>query len=88
MLLAEYNHVVQAVAPDGSNQPLRIRVLPWAGRTRHDLSDIHAGDTAPEHVPVDDIAIPQQPPRRGVVRKASMICCAVHAAVGCSVTAG
>src|SRR5207244_12307073 len=32
MPLAEYDHVVQAVAPDGSNQPLRIWVLPWTGR--------------------------------------------------------
>src|ERR1700687_2554243 len=69
MPLAEDDHMVETLAPNGSDQSLRIWVLPWAGRTRHDLSDTHAGDTTAEHVPVDGIAIPQQPPRRSVVRK-------------------
>src|SRR2546428_5761359 len=69
MPLAEDDHVVQTLAPNGSDQSLRIRILPRAGRGRYDFGDPHAGDAAPEHIPVDGIAIPQQPSRRGVVRK-------------------
>jgi hypothetical protein len=69
MPLAEDDQVVQTLAPNGSDQSLRIRVLPRTCGTGDDLRDAHAGDTAPEHVPVDGIAIPREPPRRGVVRK-------------------
>jgi hypothetical protein len=69
MLLAEYHHVVQAVAPDGSNQPLCIRVLPGTGRSRPDLADTHASDSLAERLTVDRIAIAQQPAGRRVIRK-------------------
>jgi hypothetical protein len=69
MALAEHDHVVQALAPEGSDQSLRVRILPRAGRTRDDLSDTHAGDATPERIAIDGVAIPQQPSRRRVVRK-------------------
>ena len=69
MLLAEYHHVVQAVAPDGANQPLCIRVLPGTGRRRQDLADTHASDSLAERLTVDRIAIAQQPAGRRVIRK-------------------
>src|SRR2546421_721041 len=64
MPLAEDDHVVQTLAPDGSDQSLRIRILPRAGRTGDNLADPHVRDSAPEHVAVDGVAIAQQPPRR------------------------
>ena len=69
MPLAEHDHVVETLAPEGSEQSLRIRILPRAGRTGDNLADAHAGDPAPEHVAVDGVAIPHQPSRRRVVRK-------------------
>ena len=69
MALAQDDHVVQTLAPDGSDQSLRIRILPRAGRTGDNLADPHAGDSAPEHVAVDGVAIAQQPPRRRVLWK-------------------
>src|ERR1700726_1825513 len=57
MALAEDDDVVQAFAPDGSDQSLRIRILPWAGRSGDHFADVHAGYPAPEHVAVDGVAI-------------------------------
>ena len=69
MALAEDDYMVQTLAPDGSDQPLRVRILPRAERTRNDLTDTDAGDAASERVTIDSIAIPQQPFRRGIVGK-------------------
>ena len=57
MPLTEDDHVVETLAPQGSDQSLRIWILPRAGRTGDDLPDAHAGDPAPEHVAVDRVAI-------------------------------
>ena len=70
MPLAEDDHVVETLAANGSDQPLRVRILPRARRTREHFANAHAGDAAPERVPIDGVAIPQQPSRRRVVRKA------------------
>ena len=86
VLLAEYHDVIQAVTSDGSNQPLRVRVLPWTGRTRQDLFDTHASDSLAERLAVDRVAIAQQPAGRVSSGNASTTCCAVQAAVGCAVT--
>ncbi len=67
MPLAQDDHVVQTLAPNGSDQSLCIRILPGAGRTTDDLADAHAGDPAPEHVAVNGVTIPQQPSRCRVV---------------------
>ena len=69
MPLAEDDHVVQALAPYGSDQPLHVWVVPGAERTGDHLADAQAGDPALEDVTVDGVAIPQQPSRRRVVRK-------------------
>ena len=67
MPLAQDDHVIQTLAPDGSDHSLCIRILPGAGRTTDDLADAHAGDPAPEHVAVNGVTIPQQPSRCRVV---------------------
>ena len=69
MLLAEYDHMIETLPPNRSDQPLGVRILPRAGRTREDLTDPHAGDSASERVTIDPVAISQQPARGGVVRK-------------------
>src|SRR5260370_1394129 len=67
--LTEYDHVVQTLTPDGSDQALRVWILPWAGWARNNFADTHAGDTASEWIPIDRIAIPQEPSRSGIVWK-------------------
>jgi hypothetical protein len=46
-------------------------VLPRAGRTREDLTDSHAGDSASERVTIDPVAISQQPARGGQRQRAN-----------------
>lgn len=69
MRLAQDDDVIQTLAAEGSDQSLRVRMLPGTGRGRHDVRDAHAGDAAPEHVAVDRVTIPHEPSRRGVVGK-------------------
>ena len=52
MALAEPDYVVRTLAPEGSDQPLRVRMLPPAGWLGDDFPDTHAGDAAPEHLPI------------------------------------
>jgi hypothetical protein len=66
---AEDDHVIQTLAAQGSNQSLRIRILPRAGRARDNLADAQAGHPAAEHVSINRITISQQPSCRGVIRK-------------------
>src|SRR5262249_5206734 len=51
--LAENKHVIQALAPDGTDQALSERVLPRALRRREDLMDPHALHVAPKWLTVD-----------------------------------
>ena len=69
MALAEHDHVVQTLAPEGTDQPLRVRILPRAGRTLDHLLATHPGDAALEGIAIDGVTIAQQPSRRRVVRK-------------------
>ena len=54
---AKDEHVIQTLAPDGANEPLRKGVLPRALRRREDFSDPHALHALLEHVTVDCVAI-------------------------------
>src|SRR5213594_2505337 len=83
---AKDEDVIQALAPDGSDEPLREGVLPWAVRRREDFTDAHALHALPEHVTVDRVAVAQEVGRGGVVREGVHDLLGVQAAVGCSVT--
>ena len=67
--LAENEHVIQALAPDRADEPLRERVLPWALRRREDLLDPHALHAVPELLTVDLVTIAEEIGRRGLVRE-------------------
>src|SRR5438094_753158 len=67
--LAEDEYVIQTLAPDGANEPLREGVLPRAVRRREDFTDAHALHALPEHVTVDRVAIAEEIGRGGVVRE-------------------
>src|SRR5437879_9929021 len=64
---AKDEDVIQALAPDGADEPLREGVLPWAVRHREDFTDAHALHALPEHVTVDRVAIAEEVGRGGVV---------------------
>ena len=69
MSFAKDEDVIQTLAPDGADQPLREGILPWAVRRRQDFTDAHALHALPEQVTVDRVAIAEEKGRRGVVRE-------------------
>jgi hypothetical protein len=66
---AKDEHVIQTLAPDGANEPLREGVLPRALRCREDFTVPHARHALLEHVTVDRVAIAEEIGRGGVVRE-------------------
>jgi hypothetical protein len=66
---AKNEDVIQTLAPDGANEPLRKGVLPRALIRREDFSGPHALHALLEHVTVDRVAIAEEVGRGGVVRE-------------------
>src|SRR3989441_13024851 len=66
---AEDEDMIQTLAPDGADEPLREGVLPRAVRGREDFTDAHALHALPEHVTVDRVAIAEEIGRGGVIRE-------------------
>ena len=83
---AKNEDVIQTLAPDGANEPLRKGVLPRALRRREDLSDPHALHALLEHVTVDCVAIVEEVGRGGVVREGVHELLGRPGGGGCSVT--
>jgi hypothetical protein len=50
MRFADDEDVIEALAADGSDQSLHVRILPRTGRGRDDLSDSQTRDSAAEPV--------------------------------------
>ena len=67
--LAEDDHVIQALAADGSDEPFDVCPLPRRPRRRQHLFDAHRLHLLDEVLAEDPIAIPQQIARRGVPRE-------------------
>ncbi len=69
MAFAQHEDVIQTLAPDRANEPLREGVLPRAlGRGQH-FTESHALHSVPKRVTVDAIPIAEEIGRRGVVRE-------------------
>src|SRR5258706_4240638 len=86
MVFAENNHMVKTLPADGTDQSFDERILPrTSGRCDHFL-DLHSCHSSPKFFAVNLVTISKQEPGAVSSGKASMICCAVQAAVGCSVT--
>src|SRR5438093_12620553 len=66
---AKDEYVIQTLAPDGADEPLREGVLPRALRRREDFTNTPALHALPEHVTVDRVAIAEEVGRGGVVRE-------------------
>src|SRR6266404_7993559 len=66
---AKDEYMIQTLAPDGADEPLREGVLPRAVRRREDLTDAHALHALPEHVTVDRVAIAEEIERGLLIRE-------------------
>ena len=66
---AKDDDMIETLAPDRADEPLREWVLPRAVRRGQDFTDSHALHTLPEDVAVDRVAIAEEMGRRGVVRE-------------------
>ena len=69
MPFTEDQNMIQALASDRANEPLREGILPEAVRCDDDLLNIHALHAAPKVLSVDLVAVAQEIARCGVVRK-------------------
>src|SRR3989441_11718565 len=86
MAVVENDHVIEALTTYASNHPLGAWILPRASWSRPHFPNTHSLNSVLEVRPIDSISIANQIAGRLILGKASTICCAVHAAVGCSVT--
>src|SRR5438093_9565530 len=66
---AENQNVIQTLAPDRADEPLREGILPRAVRRREDFLDPHALHSLPKLLAVDLVTVAQEIGGRGVVRE-------------------
>ena len=69
VLFTKDEDVIETLAPEGADEPLRARVLPRAVRRGQDFTDSHALHALSEHVTVDRVSIAEEVGRGGVVRE-------------------
>src|SRR6267143_2926216 len=65
----EHNHLIEALASNGSNHSLYIGSLPRRARRRQNFADAHASHLVSEVIAKDSIAVPQQVARELVKGK-------------------
>src|SRR6266481_381808 len=56
----EHDHMIEALATNGSNNPLYIGSLPRRARRRQNFADTHVSHPFSEVIAKDSIAVPQQ----------------------------
>ncbi len=66
---AENENVIQTLAADRADEPLREGILPRAMRRRQDFLDPHALHSVPKLLAVDLVTVAQEIGGRGVVRE-------------------
>jgi hypothetical protein len=69
MFLAEDDHMVEEVPPDGPDHALGVGVLPWRPRGGENFGDAHAFRASSKGVAIDGIAIAKEVPGSRVVRE-------------------
>src|SRR5258706_13742196 len=87
MCLAEDNDVVQALAPDRSDQPLGKAILPGRGWCNWLISDAPGAKSACDNGAVDPIAVPDHVTRSSIPRKSlgDLACNPLRCWVGCDI---
>ena len=58
--LVEHDDVMKALASDGADHPLRVRILPWGSWCYYDFFDSRVLDPLAEKVTVDGVAIAKE----------------------------
>src|SRR5215472_9987858 len=69
MPFPQHDHMIQAVTPDRSDQPLHVGSLPGTGGRGEDFLDAHASDSLLELTPIELVTIAQQVPWCGIFGK-------------------
>ncbi len=69
MPFIDRNHVIQALAPNASNDPFNVTILPRTSSGDSKLLNIHFFNPVVETVTVDPVSISNQVARRTVVGK-------------------
>src|SRR5215472_16664915 len=69
MPFPQHDHMIQAVTPERSDQPLHVGSLPWTCGRGEDFLDAHASDSLLELTPIDLVTIAQQVPWCRIFRK-------------------
>src|SRR5216684_7676443 len=87
MCLAQNNNVVQALAPDRSDQPLGKAILPGRGWCNWLIPDAHGAKSACDNGAVDPIAVPDHIARSLIPGKSlgDLACNPFRCWVGCDV---
>ena len=68
MSLVQHDHVIQALAPDRTDQAFDVWILPGRSRRRDDFFGTHVLDATLEGVAVDPVAITNREARKIVER--------------------
>ena len=69
MLLAKDKHMIQAVTPDGPDQPLYIGILPGRSRCNWSIPNAHRPQTSGKDWPINSVIVAHQVRRCGIPRK-------------------
>jgi hypothetical protein len=69
VVFAEDENIMQTLAPDRTDEPLREGILPRAVRGREDFLDPQALYSVPKRLAVNAVTVAQEIGRRGVVRE-------------------
>ena len=69
MILAQDDHMIQAVSADGTDHSFRVRILPGAIRRDTDLFNIHIDHGFNKSVAIDFVIVPQEIARFRIPRK-------------------
>src|SRR6059058_4369813 len=64
MSLAKHNHMIKAIPPDRSDQPLRTSVLPWGPWCDRSISYAHRSNPARKDTAIDAIPVANDISRR------------------------
>jgi hypothetical protein len=69
VLLAEHDHVIEALPPDRPDDPFAVSVLPWSAWRGDDLLDAYHFQGIQDRLSVDSVSIPNQVSRCRVERE-------------------
>jgi hypothetical protein len=67
----EHDHMIEALATNGSNHSLDIGSLPRRARCRQDFANTHVSHSCSEVIAQNSIAVAEQVPRELVIRPPS-----------------